>query len=197
MWIMKVGLRGGHSEGQSANPDKFASCCRNYCVASIVYSPPGLNCSTHRGPPLKIKFAISLWRFQTGEPFHWGIVEESGPMCWVCTVVNTRPATGDWLFFHPFSSFKSSRLRRETSSRHYQVDFEKNKSFCALLQSCRGRDGRKITSPLNRLVPVCPQLCFLDVFSWMYISQKIILLIIFFLSYLLISPAKPWGCLRY
>lgn len=44
--------------------------------------------------------------------------------------------------FSPFFSFlKSNQLRQGASSQHYQVDFQKNKSSCAILYTASGGGG--------------------------------------------------------
>lgn len=56
---------------------------------------------------------------------------------------NAGLVTGDRAFFSLFFFFKSNQLRQGASSQHYQVDFQKNKSSCAILYTASGEGKKK------------------------------------------------------
>lgn len=128
----------GWSKGLSVNPDNLASCWYHYCVASIVF--PYLSCTLQLvGFPLENDIRHPLLKAANRRAASLGYCRESGPLCWVFQVCNTRLGTGDLEFFFSFSSFKSNQLRQGASYRHYQVDFQKNKSSSAILYTASGK----------------------------------------------------------
>ncbi len=91
-----------------------------------------------------------------------GDCRKSGPVCWVCKVSNIRLGTGDWEFFSfSFLSFKSNQLRQGASYRHYQVDFQKNKSSSAILYTASEKKLNRHSIPhrYSLCVYVCVFVC--------------------------------------
>lgn len=102
---------------------------------------PVLHFSPSEGYPLKKTFAI---HFQSSpkkqELFYWGIAENLGHYVG-CGLLDWSLET-ELFFFFLFFFFKSNQLRQGASSQHYQVDFQKNKSSCAILYTASG-EGKK------------------------------------------------------
>lgn len=79
-------------------------CCQ-HCISYLCWT-----LQLSRSPLWKLHF-LSTSKASNRKAVSLGYCTESGPLCWVCTVCNTRLGTGDWEFF-----FVLFRLLNPTSS---------------------------------------------------------------------------------
>lgn len=140
---------------QKGNPDHSAShCSHQHCFSYLCWTLQLL------GFPLENH--ILLLKAPNRRAASLGYCRESGPLCWVCAVVNTRLGTGDWealfFFFFSLSFFLFHLLNPAGSGAEPAADiirwiFEKNKSSSTILYTAGGEKTKR--TPIKNRYSVC------------------------------------------